>query len=292
MLSFLDWVATHWDVDLTRTHVAGSSMGGSGAPMLAIRFPDRIAWATAWVGVHIPSRTPHFKGSYEGVYGKQVWDVKFEDGNSVWDHFSDAWYLRNHPTKEVGLICYSNGKNDGAIGWPQAVEFHRALQETRRPHIFVWGQSGHGQRARLPVSLSDRAMPMDVRIDQSLPAFTACSLDDDPGDGDASDGDAEGQVNLYLSWDTENVVDESDHWEMTVGLVEQAPLAACTVDVTPRRLQAFRPKAGAEVCWTNVSIADGKTEQSGELTVDQWGLITLKNVHVCNGQNRLSVRIR
>ena len=29
-----------------------------------------------------------------------------------------------------------------------AAAFFRALQETKRPHIFVWGQSGHGQRAR------------------------------------------------------------------------------------------------------------------------------------------------
>jgi pimeloyl-ACP methyl ester carboxylesterase len=292
MLSFLDWVAMRWNVDLTRTHVAGNSMGGSGAPMLAIRFPDRIAWATAWVGVHIPAMTPHFKGSYERVYGAQAWDVKFEDGNSVWDHFSDAWYLRKYPTREIGLICYSNGKNDGAIGWPQAVEFYQALQETRRPHIFVWGQSGHGQRARLPVSLSDRQMPMNIRIDQSLPAFTACSLDDEPGGGDPNDGDAEGQVNLYLYWETENIVDKSDRWEMTVGLVDQAPQADCTVDVTPRRLQAFRPNAGTTVRWKNESMADGKTEQSGEISVGEWGLITLAGVRVGKGQNRLSLTIR
>jgi hypothetical protein len=62
MLSFLNWVATGWHVDLRRTHVAGNSMGGSGSPMLAIRHADR----TAWAGVHIPAKTPHFKGSYEG----------------------------------------------------------------------------------------------------------------------------------------------------------------------------------------------------------------------------------
>ncbi|MCR4414431.1 MAG: hypothetical protein NUV77_18590, partial [Thermoguttaceae bacterium] len=91
-----------------------------------------------------------------------------------------------------------NGKNDGAIGWPQAVEFYQALQETRRPHLFVWGQAGHGQRARMPVTLEERVMPIDLRTDQTLPAFTRCSLDDRPGNGAAADGDAEGQVNLYL----------------------------------------------------------------------------------------------
>jgi hypothetical protein len=43
MLSFLDWVATKWEVDLHRTFTAGNSMGGSGALKLVIRFPDRIA---------------------------------------------------------------------------------------------------------------------------------------------------------------------------------------------------------------------------------------------------------
>ena len=124
MFSFLDWMTTKWDIDLGRTHVAGSSMGGSGSPMLAIRYPERIAWAISWVGVHDPARSPQFAGSYARVYGPREWDVRFEDGTPVWDYFNDAWYLRKYPKKEIGLITFSNGKNDGAIGWPQAVEFY------------------------------------------------------------------------------------------------------------------------------------------------------------------------
>ena len=289
MFSFLDWVATKWNVDLSRTHVAGNSMGGSGSPMFAIRFPKKIAWGVSWVGVHDPARTPHFKGSYELVYGKHEWAVKFEDGAEVWDHFSDAWYLRKHPEKEIGLISFSNGKNDGAIGWPQAAEFYRALQETKRPHIFVWGQSGHGQRAALPVSLSDRIMPMDIRIDQSLPAFGGCSLDDEPGDGDPKQGDPKGQVNLYLAWDTDNVVDRADRWEMTVRLIEKAPKPQCTVDITPRRLQQFRPRPGQDVGWTNTSLGENRQVQTGRATVDGHGLITLEKVRVGSDGNRIVI---
>ena len=289
MLSFLDWVATRRDVDLARTHVAGSSMGGSGSPMLAIRFPDRIAWATSWVGVHDPAKTPTFKGSYEKVYGRQAWNVKFADGHSVWDHFSDAWYLRQYPEREVGLICFSNGKNDGGIGWAQSVEFYGALRDTRRPHVFTWGQGGHGQRARLPVSLQDRAMPWDLRTNQSLPAFAGCSLDDDPGDGDPNDGDAEGQANLYLYWETDSVVDQPDRWEMTVGLVGNAPDGDCTVDITPRRVQRFVPNRGEKVRWTNTTVASGKPVQSGEAVVDKLGLVTLNEIAVSKGKNRLSI---
>ncbi|NQU20233.1 MAG: alpha/beta hydrolase [Candidatus Nealsonbacteria bacterium] len=289
MLSFLDWVATRWDVDLTRTHVAGNSMGGSGAPMLAIRHGERIAWSTGWVGVHDPAGTPHFKGSYERVYGKQQWGVKFENGNSVWDHFRDAWYLRRHPDKPVGLICFSNGKNDGAIGWQQAAEFHRALQETRQPHIFVWGQSGHGQRAQLPISLSDRQMPMDLRTDQSLPAFSNCSLDDDPGNGQPDNGDPKGQSNLYLYWETRGIVDQTDGWTVEVGLVDKAPKGECTVNVTPRRLQQFQPKPGQTYKWTNTTINLGATLQTGTATADKHGLITLENVRVSRAGSRISI---
>jgi len=292
MLSFLDWVATHWEIDRSRTHVAGSSMGGSGSPMLAIRYSEKIAWATSWVGVHNPGDTPGFIGSYERVYGERDWDIRFENGESVWNHFNDSWYLRKYPEKEIGLICFANGKNDGGIGWPQAVEFYRALAETRRPHIFVWGQDGHRQRARLPVTLSDRYMTMDLRTDQCQPAFTDCSLDDNPGNGEPSSGDTKGQVNLYLYWQTDDIVDRPDRLEMTVGLVDQSPADACTVNITPRRLQNFKLKPGSTVRWTNTAIADGKVLQQGNAIVDKLGLITLVDFKVSKEINRLTVMKR
>ncbi len=289
MLSFLDWAATRWDLDLKRAYVAGSSMGGSGAPMLAIRYPERIAWAVSWVGVHTPEKSPQFKGSYANVYGEPEWNVKFEDGTPVWDHFNDALYLRRRPEKEIGFITFSNGKNDGAIGWPQAVDFYRALQDTRRPHLFVWGQSGHGQRARMPVTLEERVLPIDLRTDQTLPAFTRCNLDDKPGSGSPADGDPAGQVNLYLLWETDDAVDRRDRWEMTVGLVARAPRDECTVDLTPRRCQQFKPRPGQRVRWTDTPA--GKTEaiQSGEATADRWGLVTLEQVRVGKSKNRIRI---
>ncbi len=290
MLSFLDWVATRWDVDLARTHVAGSSMGGSGAPMFAIRYPERIAWAVAWVGVHIPEKSPGFKGSYAQVYGPPEWGVKFEDGTPVWDHFNDALYLRQHPEKEIGLIAFSNGKNDSGIGWPQAAEFCRALQDTKRPHVFVWGQGGHGERAQLPVTLSDRFVALEPRTDQSQPAFTACSLDDRPGNGSPADGDPKGQVNLYLFWETGDVADRPDGWEMTVGLVGKAPKDRCTVNITPRRLQKLKPQPGEKFHWTNTPLGSDKAIQSGDVAADDSRLLTIPQVTVTKGKNRIAIR--
>lgn len=288
MLSFLAWMTTQWDIDLKRTHVAGSSMGGSGSPMFAIRYPDHVAWAVGWVGVHNPAKTPQFKGSYARVYGPPEWGIKFEDGTPVWSHYNDAWYLRAHPEAETGFITFSNGKNDGAIGWPQAVEFLRALQETRRPHLFAWGLSGHGQRARMPVSLAERVLPIDIRTDQSLPAFTRCSLDGTPGTGPLDDGDPEGMVNAWLYWETKDLVDEPDRWAMTVGLIAKAPADVCKVDVTPRRRQRFLIKPGTTIKWAT-SHAGGADGRSGELAADRWGLITLDQIEVRKGGTRINM---
>jgi len=215
--------------------------------------------------------------------------VKFEDGTPVWDYYNDAWYLRNHIEKEIGFITFSNGKNDGAIGWPQAVEFLQALQDTRRPHLFTWAMGGHGVRAMMPVSLAQRVLPIDIRTDQTLPAFTHCSLDDKPGNGAQDDGDPKGQVNAYLFWETDDIVDEAGRWEMTVGLIAKAPADTCTVDITPRRCQAFKPKPGDTLKWTSTRAGGEPDVQRGEATVDKWGLVTLEKVRVSKGKQRIVV---
>ncbi len=305
MLSFLDWAAEKYQLDLNRVFAAGSSMGGSGAPMFAIRYPGRIAWAIGWVGVHDPGNTPQFTGSYERVYGKRSWGIRYEDGTPVFEYYKDAAFLLKYPEKEIGFVTWSNAKNDGGIGWPQAVEFFRAMQRSRRPHIFVWGLAGHGQRASMPAGGGQRVMPIDIRLDQSIPAFTDCSLDDDPGTArrlprprevrigkearrDPFDGDSAGQANLYLYWRTEDVVEQAGRWEMTVGLTDQAPQDKCSVDITPRRLQNFRVRPGQTYNWTN--SAGGKLLQAGRATADRWGLVTLEDVIVTKRQNRISIR--
>lgn len=290
VISFLDWASSRWKLDLSRVFTAGNSMGGSGAPNLGIRRADRVAWVVSWVGVHSPSRTPHFLGSYERVYGNLGWKLPYGDGGrSAFEHFDDAAFVRTDPARETPLICFSNGKNDSGIGWPQAQAFWKALQETRRPHVFVWGQGGHGQRARLPGPRpGERELRLDVRVDRTIPAFTRCTLDDDPGNGEPEDGDAAGQSNLHLFWEDEGIVDEASRWGMTLRVTRGAPSDACTADVTPRRCRAFRPAPGTRVRWT--VREEGREVQSGEVAADRWGLVTAPAVRLRKEGGRLEFR--
>jgi len=305
--AFFEWVCENFRVDRTRTICGGSSMGGSGAPVYGTHRADRVAWVSSWVGVHIPAKTPHFLGSYELCYGRLGWKLKHESGGTAFGHFDDAAWVRGHPEVSMPLICFGNGKDDGGIGWPQALEYFRALQEARQPHVFHWALGGHGVRATLPApGASGSALPLDVRTDRSLPAFTKCSLDGDPGTGkrlakpkeyrtregrirkDPYDGDAAGHANRWLYWQTQTIVDEPGAWEMTVALMQEAPAEKCTVDVTPRRLQRFGAKPGQTFSWTN-KAADGKIVQSGKVPADKWGRLTLENVAVTKGGSRLRI---
>lgn len=308
VFSFLEWATPKYKIDRKRVFTNGNSMGGSGSPMFAIRKYEHIAWCASQVGVHVPHLSSHFRGSYERVWGRHAFDVKFEDGNSVWDYFNDAWYMRKFPDREIGFLALVNGKDDGAIGWKQAIETYRALQETRRPHLFSWRMDGHGSRVLLPRvngGKKARGMPIDIRLDQSLPAFTKCSLDNDPGTGkkldtpkdykhrsgkikkDKFDGDSVGQVNGFLFWETRDIVDEADRWEMTVAINAGAPRDDCTVNLTPRRCQKFKPAEGTVFKWTNSS--GGKEVQSGEVKADKWGLLTIEKLTVSKGKNRIVI---
>ena len=130
---------------------------------------------------------------------------------------------------------------------------------------------------------------MEPRTDESQPAFTACSLDDQPGNGDPGNGDPQGQVNLYLFWETGDVVDQVDGWAMTVGLVDKAPQNRCTVNITPRRLQRFQSHGGAGFHWTNTTLGSDKPIQSGEVVPDDCRLLTLPQVIVTKQKNRIAI---
>ncbi|MHC4715817.1 MAG: alpha/beta hydrolase [Planctomycetota bacterium] len=327
---FLEWATTQWKdapemvrkhwrkLDLTRVFTAGSSMGGSGAPMFGIRYGGRVAWSLGWVGVHIPAESPQFTGSYRGNYGRRDPKITLADGRtSPWDHFSDVWWLRKNVKAETAFIMASNGKSDGAIGWPQAVKFARALQETRRPHLFNWGPGGHGTRTLIGANFN-----LDVRTDQTLPAFTNCSLDQDVGTATKRsdeeiaalkarlleqaraagknmerfkpgvsrfDGDDSGSYNGHLWWKTDDVVDQGGAWEMTVILKPGAPKDSCTVDLTPRRLGKFRTPGGRRFKYTVTHLRSQRVAASGQATADEHDLLTLKQIPLVKGDNRVKI---
>ena len=104
---------------------------------------------------------------------------------------------------------------------------------------------------------------------------------------DIYDGDSTGQVNLYLFWRSGDIVDRADKWEISVGLTENAHKDQCTVDITPGRLQKFKPQPKTTYKWTN--SMEGKVVQRGKVVADEWGLVTMSDVIVGKKENRIVV---
>jgi len=298
LMSFVRWLGKNWSIDRNLVFVEGQSMGGSGALHFGMKNGETFCYANAWVGIACWRYSTYFRNGEKKKWGAtdelmNYNGVKFDDWMDL------SWWLRRYPQKETPFLSFANGKNDGGIGWPQAVMAVKALWETKRPFVFSWGMAGHGQRAKFMLN------PELIELKKSIPAFRNCSLDDDLGTGrklasakrfktrsgkvieDWYDGDSTGQINAYLLW--KNITDQKDRYEITVYLARKAPSDSCVVDLTPRRTQEFRARPGEKFRWTNVSVADNSKIQSGNMSADRLGLVTIEGVLVTTDGNKISI---
>ena len=62
-----------------------------------------------------------------------------------------------------------------------------------------------------------------------------------------------------------------------------------TLDVTPRRLQHFKTNPMTLYDWKNIQISDGKVVAEGTTSSGAYGLITIRNLAVSTGGNRLLI---
>ncbi len=301
LMNFIcDFLRPEYDIDTTKIMLSGSSMGGSGTSMIGIRNGHLFSHLNGWVGVHDPGNTPTFQGSYEAALGDSSWhcnysnvdfttkyggiEVKPEENYDVWDYFNNAKWLDAHPTAEIPWHTFSNGVNDEAIGWPQAVDYVQTLIAHKLPFNFTWGQNGHGQRAMVLAPYGyewDRNSMITFRSDQSFPVFSNASSNNDPLN------DPEGQINNYFFWETESIKDIADGWEVNISLCDRCAESSVTADITPRRLQHFITGPGSKyVCswYENETLLTRDT-----ITADDFGLVTFGNLEITKDLRKIII---
>ncbi len=263
------------------------------------RYPvdrSQISGSLLYFGLRHPEIFPKMSfGTYTATYDYR-WapgnpahlgpmGIKTVDGEDAWEMYSVGGYVLEYPERDIPfLICISGtGKDRGhtsEFGWQDDPRGWRALMDARQPFVASW--SGGGD----PYDFSRKLA--HVAWDLSVPAFSDCSLDNNPGNGDPADGDYYGQINGYLAW-ASDVVDERGRWEMTVYVTDDCRRDTCTVDLTPRHCRRFKPRPGERFAWTNTSLANQKQVQSGTLTADEWGLVTIEKLRVTKGKHRIQI---
>lgn len=162
-----------------------------------------------------------------------------------------------------------------------------------------------------------------LTIDRAFPAFTRSSLDDDPGDGQGNgkqswsdnagyagsipvpgdtgwDGDIAGAIGRSLRWDAASVIDTVDRFQVAIRVLDGAGGAApkagypttgdrlagdlpALVDVTPRRVHAFRCRPGEKILWMFGALR-------GEILADETGALTIPALPLTSSWKTLTLR--
>ena len=208
-------------------------------------------------------------------------------GEDAWKMYSVSEYVNTYPDRDIPfLVCISaTGKDSGhtsEFGWQDDPRGWAGLLKARQPFVASWSLGPPGELSRAFGRM---------RWDVTLPAFSNCSLDNNPGNGDPTDGDYYGCINGWLLWGDQDSVDEKSRWEMTTWVISSCPDDECTVDLTPRHCRNFKPRRGQTLKWTNTALADNNVVQSGEVTADEWGLVTLERLEVSKGKNRIVIAV-
>lgn len=278
LLHVIHWAMDKWNTDRSRVE---------GGPLhFALRHPEifGLVHLTNYTHAYNYLWAPQSLAMPENLGPREL--AKTPQGQNAWDQYNLGWYTKTYPQRDIPfLLCRSGtGKDSGhtaEFGWRDDPRGWAALRDGRQPFIAVWTEGFCPEVSR---------MIHTMRWDKSIPAFSRCSLDNNPGNGDPTDGDYFGQINGYLMWEYDEVVEAKDKWEMTVSLAPSAPRKQCTVDITPRHCKAFAPQAGEAFRWTNTAKDTGQVVEQGEVQADRWGLVTLEQVTVRQGGNRIAIQ--
>jgi hypothetical protein len=282
----LQWIGRRFPLDPAKVYVEGGSMGGIGALMLGLLYPDRFAAIKA-------SIPPLIMPKGMTAFGPSPVD-----------------YVRDHPGVEFPYIVIVAGRTDSVVGWPDKLDFARAAEQSRVGYTFVWHPFGHGGasaglRANDPRLAGRRPIPLPdlnrFARDQSFPALARCSVNHDPGTVNLAVrpdqrppldaprvGDLDGTFNGAIDWERETIVDTPENYAITLRLLAFAGKAVATADVTPRRLQRFKPVAGRSYRY-EVQDSQGEILGRGTVAADRHGHVTVPQVKITPEGTRLAI---
>ena len=279
----IEEVANSFGVDRNRVYLTGGSMGGMGTVDLGLRHPELFAALEAHVPVINPPRSKFY--AYQ-VLG-QVWEDKNwpqlpdGEGHTLGERLDDTAYVLT-AKEDLPLFKFFNARHDTVIGWTQIPEFIHALNRARQPFVASWDNRIHtGDHPERPRTY-DTFDVFQIRRDECVPALSNASTAEDPGMGFPEEGDPAGGINDDFRWAVEK--DAPDTLVLRLWRLPKvgrfAGVDVATVDVTPRRRQAFRPQPGSTVAFRNEGVKASALVEERTLTVEPSGLFTAQQVHV------------
>ena len=301
----VDWMKDYgtWSdyVDDNKVYSVGASMGGMSL-YLGMHYPDTFAAVAPEL-----ARTSLFNDGGSALYvdryvGPLSFNILMPDGVSFYDYNNLSWLVSNNPGEDYPAIRIMHGKIDTTIPFIHAAQFYSAANKSRLGLVGYWGQFGHSggvsttnypeyiPRGSFDISPNKEGFNIFYfSLNQSYIAFSDFSLDNNPGNGDISIGDAEGGVNRFPWFNNSNIVDSSNRYEVEIYMISNAPFNEANTSITPRRLQSLIHTPGTSYSWESRSLT-GVLLQSGNVVSDQHGLITIKNLGISKTPRRIIIQ--
>ncbi len=310
VLFTLLWARRTFPVDTTKVYVAGGSMGGICAVFLSLWHPNLIA--AAWANVPLVSfasqsdpnpyalfnQGNHYRQGCDRFWGEVESDLRMADGGRVFERLDASTLAASHEGDFVPPLITFNGRNDQTVGWADKISFYRAMRDSRGGGTFYWDNRDHLTAiASAWKPMMDYGIPYmyRYRTNLSFPAFSNCSADWNPGNGQAMDGDSVGTINGYLDFDPA-ITDDPVRWIVRLGTRD--PLSqwgkmiapdSMTVNVTPRRLQRFLLTPGYAYPYTVQRAKNLAVVRQGMAFADGFGVVTIPGVKVYKDGSILTI---
>ncbi len=263
-LFMLPWIISRYSVDLNRVYCTGGSMGAWGTVSFAFRHPEIFAAV-------FPDRPRFRQVSMRSLEGPLLKTDTLANGQSWTEHLDSVRFVASHPA-DLPFIGWNVGRNDGYATWQENIDMVNALAAAHHGFAFAWNNGDHSSGSA-PREVVKQWYPQSkFARNESYPAFSRSSIDNNLGNGDPANGDLEGGINLGFEW---RLISDSEH-EWSIDISNEITQGQMTVDMTPRRLQHFIHQPGDLI---ESKIQQGTTTiRHDSISVDANGLINISNV--------------
>lgn len=256
------WVMDNYPINREKVYAVGNSMGGSGALGIGLNHGDIFTAIKA----NVPA------GAYHAA-DRCDFDGKAADGFKI-------------PDPPL-VIDYSSPKD----GWSDGHEvLYSGMKKKKFALMGFWGDYGHENNNERIAACNDLIHSFDIfsmNKSESYPVFTNASTDSIIPWPDDRQNKNMGQVNGFFRW--KNVEDTENRYAVSLNLLRQNEWQSretfptlSVADVTPRRLQEFRPVPGETYKYSFGDI-------SGEVKADVDGLITIEKLPVTDKDTLLVI---
>ncbi|MCS6917231.1 MAG: MopE-related protein [Chitinophagales bacterium] len=299
----IQWVINNFPVDPNKVWADGNSFGATGAFFLWLYYPQLLAAVELTSGMFNfgfeNDANPNCTMNPGGVNRKDGNKLLGTTAANLWEGSGQRTYDRLNGPKQIHLnkltdypVLYSiNGRMDDKLGWTEKTIWYDSVNRNRTGGYYFFDNRDHGGNNKTWVSTNFDLYRYARNV--AYPAFSFCSINSNPGNGQPANGDIAGTINGHLNWlNPEADLPNEFRMKLFVRDLQQAnnvvvvAPASCTADVTLRRRQQFLPPTGSLISWNVKNL--GQQIQSGSFVYDGQ-LLTIPGVIIRKDTSLLTV---